>query len=90
MSVPEIIFGRCPVCGDTSADYAAASLTPADSQSNLDVVGNGTILEYYQGELMCEVCKKTRIMREESELSAEKHAEEDAFRAAAGFVRTVT
>jgi len=85
MSFPEIIFGICPVCGGKGGE--AGSSSSADAANTSD--GNGYVLEYYKGDLMCEMCKKRLIADEESVKAAEKHAKEEGFRAGAGFKRTV-
>ena len=55
----------------------------------VDTSGNGVVLEMYNGQLMCEVCKNRLSSDEESIRSAEKHAESERFRNAVGFQRSV-
>ena len=89
MGNPEkIIFGICSVCGADAGDKAGAS--GADSSSNIDSTGNGVILMYYNGQLMCEVCKNRLSSDQESIDSAQRHADEQRFRDSAGFVRSVS
>ena len=90
MSFPEIKFGICPVCGSKGKDYPASALTSADAQDNLDTNGSGVVLEYHNGELMCEICKNRLQADDESLISARKHAEEEKFRQNAGFVKTIS
>ncbi len=89
MSFPEIKFGVCPECGSKGKDYPASALTSADAQDNLDTTGHGVVLEYYNGKLMCELCKKQKQADEESLNSASKHAEEEKFRQKAGFTQSI-
>ena len=87
---PEIAFGKCTRCGSKSgADYPASDLTSADSQSNLDIVGNGVTLVWFRGDLMCDVCIKEIIQREESNIDRYKREREETFRAKSGFKNTV-
>ena len=87
MSIPKVIFGKCPVCGGGGGDDPNAS--GADVPATL-TEGNGIPLVYYQGELMCEICKQTKINEEESLRVAEKHSDAEDFRAQAGFTNTVS
>lgn len=87
MSFPKIIFGTCPRCGGKGADDPNASDADATAR---DTDGNGVILEYYRGELFCEICKKEKIAEEETELEAQKDTEAQEFRAKAGFQTTIT
>ena len=89
-SIPKIIFGKCPRCGGTGGDAPASSLTPADSQSNIVEVGNGYVLKYVDGELMCEICEKEYFADIEGEEESDKHDDEESFRAKAGFRKTIT
>lgn len=93
----DIIYGICKVCGNRGKDYPATSLTTADSQSNIDGAANPTLtapskgveLIYYNGKLMCHVCKNRLESDEQSRISADKHAEAEEFRSKVGFVNTV-
>jgi hypothetical protein len=82
-----IIFGKCPLCGNNGADYATVSA--CDSTSNLDTTGNGISLIKFRGDVMCTLCKDIILSREESERMAEKHAEAQRFRSALGFKTSV-
>ena len=84
------MFGICPVCSSDGGDYPAADLTTADSQTNIDETGEGVPLVMYQGRKMCEMCKNRLIADEESIESARRDAEEQRFRSAAGFTKTIT
>jgi len=86
MGFPETIFGKCPICGGSAADDADAS---GADQSARDTDGDGVILVTYNGQLMCEVCKNKKIADEQSRISAQKHANEERFRQAAGFRKTI-
>lgn len=86
--IPKIIFGRCPRRGHLGPDYSSADISSADTVEGDS--GNGYPLEYYRGELMCEMCKKRLIQDEESLDMADRHSEEEQFRANAGFKRTIT
>ena len=86
MSFPEIIFGICQECGGQGGDYASPGNGNADAR---DTTGNGLVLEYYDGKYVCSMCKQTLINNEQSLLAAEKHADEQKFRAKAGFLNSV-
>jgi len=88
-SLPDKIWAKCPICG-SGGDYPASALTGADAQSNIVETAVGQYLVWHEGDLMCESCKKNRIQRAESYLSAEKHSKEQSFRDAIGFTKTVT
>ncbi len=88
MGNPEnAIFGICKVCGADGGDDPAAS--GADTPAT-DVTGNGVPLVYYEGDLMCELCKKQKQAEVESLENAERHADEERFRQQAGFTNTIT
>lgn len=87
---PHVAFGPCQKCGGRAADYPASELTPADSTSNLDLVGNGHRLAEFRGELWCELCIKEEKQREESIDDHDKRQLEETFRASAGFKQTIT
>ena len=86
MAFPEIKFGICNICGGKGGDYASPG---AGNAAARDTVGNGLVLEWYDGKLVCEMCKKILIADEESLVSSERHAEEQRFRDKAGFKRSV-
>jgi len=86
MGFPEIKFGICPICEAAAADDANASGADVSAR---DTTGDGVVLEYYQGELMCELCKKQKIADEESLRVSERHADEERFRHQAGFINSV-
>jgi len=56
----------------------------------VDETGGGVPLVWYKGRKMCEVCKNRLMADDESLEAARKHAEEESFRANAGFVKTIT
>jgi len=86
VSFPDVIFGICPVCGSDGGDKADAS--GADAPAT-DTTGNGVVLEYYQGNLMCQLCKKQKVADVETLIATQRRADEERFRRAAGFVNTV-
>ena len=87
MGNPEnTIFGICPVCGADGGDDPNAS--GADAPAT-DTTGNGVPLYYCQGDLMCKLCVKRKEADEESLMAAERRADEERFRQAAGFTNTV-
>lgn len=83
---PSIKFGICQVCNGQGADYAnpGTGNVPAT-----DIVGNGVVLEWYDGKLVCPLCKKELIADQESIVSSDKHAEEERFRGQVGFLSRV-
>lgn len=85
----DTLFGRCNVCGQDGGDAPAASLSGADSTSNIVANGSGVVLIKYKGRLMCEQCKTRLSSDEESIVSAHKHAESQSFRDKVGFKRSV-
>lgn len=94
--ISDVIYGKCPICGDAARDYPAASLTSADAQDNIDGADSsltdpskGVPLEWWRGELMCRTCKNRLQADDESLIAAERHAESQSFRDKAGFVREV-
>lgn len=84
--IPNIIWGVCPRCGSRGADYASVSSADAEAR---DTTGNGTVLESFRGELMCELCIKTILQDEESMEIADKNIEDEIFLAKAGFKHTI-
>ena len=88
-SIPDNVHAKCPVCGSGS-DYPAADLTSADAQTNISAERVKQTLVWFEGELMCEVCKQNRINRNQSDEVAERCGEEQEFRDAAGFKRIIT
>ena len=88
-TIPSLIHAKCPVCG-SGHDYPASVLTGADSQSNIDSDAQKDTLVWFQGLLMCLTCKQNKINRQQSEVSAERHTEEQSFRDSAGFRRTIS
>jgi hypothetical protein len=86
---PDTLFGICPRCNADGGDYAVADLDNSANNTDVDVSGNGVPLEYYDGKLMCELCVKRYIADEETKVSNRKQAEEERFRAKAGFTTTV-
>lgn len=88
-AVTDIIFGKCPVCGSDGGDCPAEDLSSADSVSNIDEAGNGVVLEYYNGKLMCRICKKRLQADEETKTANQRRSEDERFRQKAGFKRTI-
>lgn len=84
------VFGKCHRCGGSGPDKPAASLTTADAQGNLNTLAQGEILTYFEGILMCDYCIQSEKNRRQSIMSADRHAEEESFRARVGFKRTVS
>jgi hypothetical protein len=87
MSFPETIFGICPVCGAAGADDPAPSSADAPAT---DTTGNGVVLEYYEGKLMCQMCIKQKQADAETKKDNSRRAEEERFRNNAGFANTVS
>ena len=85
---PANLYAKCPVCG-SGGDVPASQLTGADSQSNIDPAPKGEYLVYYEGDLMCQLCKDNKINRAHSELVSEKLSAEQEFRDNVGFKRTI-
>lgn len=85
MPFPEIIFGRCPVCGGKGTDDAASG----SQHSTEDHTGAGYNLLYYEGQLMCKMCKKRLRNDEESRQAEIRRNEEQVFRDKLGFKRNM-
>ena len=85
MNLPEIVFGRCPICGGKGQDYESSdeNLTSADIVR--DGYGTGLALILFRGDYICEYCRHNIINREQSENEAEKDQRDQDFRAGAGF-----
>lgn len=86
MSFPNVIFGKCQVCGGGGGD--APTPSSADAPAT-DTIGNGMPLEEYDGKMMCKICIQDAKAREESKLDTERRSEEERFRQAADFVKSV-
>lgn len=89
MELYPVTFGKCPRCGANGGDYPAADISDADSDSNLEVVGNGVKLELFRGDWLCPMCVKEIKQDEESRKHAKKHADAERFRGRAGFSNSV-
>ncbi len=85
MSFPEVKFGICQVCGADGGDHDNPSSADASAR---DTTGSGVLLEEYDGKMMCQLCIKSKKADEEGKIAADRHAEEDRFRAQAGFVNS--
>ena len=68
-----------------TSDGSSTDVRTVANSYKIDETGNGVILAYYKGRLMCEVCKNRLDADEESIRSAEKHAESEQFRQSVGF-----
>lgn len=82
---PYIAFGPCTRCGRRGPD---ASGTDADA-SPLDTTGDGLDLEFFRGELMCDLCKKEILDMEHAEQEASRHGRTQEFMSRAGFRSTI-
>lgn len=87
MSFPDVVFGRCPVCGARGDDADVSSISSADASTS--DVGNGVELVYHRGQYICEVCKNRLVSDDESMASARRQAKEERFRQNAGFRKTI-
>jgi len=87
--IPDKIYAKCHICG-SGGDYPASGLTNADSQSNIDVTPTGDYVRWFQGSLMCELCIQNKINRDQSEVSADRHADEQDFRDQVGYRRSIS
>jgi len=75
MAFPETIFGKCPVCGGGGENNP----DPGDAFSTEDHSGVGYRLYYYQGRLMCKMCKKRLSNNEQSKIAIAKYNENQRF-----------
>lgn len=82
-------FGKCPRCGSSGADYSAADISDADSDSDLDTTGNGVKLELFRGKWLCPMCIKEIEQDEESIKHQKQWSEGERFRGKAGFSKNI-
>ena len=75
MPFPMIKYGRCPVCGGVGKDHP----DPGDQFSTEDHAGAGYNLEYYEGRLMCNMCKKRLQGYAQTALKNSKYDERQRF-----------
>ena len=75
MAFPNLKFGKCPVCGGGGDDDSGSG----SQHSTEDHAGEGYVLEYYQGRLMCARCKKRLRNDEESIVAAARYNENQRF-----------
>ena len=75
MSLPEVIFGKCPVCGGGGKDDSDSG----SAFSTEDHAGEGYELVYYQGKAMCKMCRKRLMAYAEDDINSAKRNEEEAF-----------
>ena len=85
---PKETFGVCPICGGTEADQTVG-LTSADAPAR-DLLGDGTILYWYDDMWVCEICMNDRKQDKETKEVAEKIAADKEFLGEAGFIQTPT
>ena len=83
---PKETFGVCPICGGTEADQTVC-LTSADAPAR-DLLGDGTILYWYDDMWVCEICMNDRKQDKETKEVAEKIASDKEFLGEAGFIQT--
>ena len=85
---PKETFGVCPICGG-SEKYQTVGLTSADAPAR-DLLGDGTILYWYDDMWVCEICMNDRKQDAETKEVADKIAEDKEFLAEAGFIQMPT
>ena len=85
---PKETFGVCPICGGTEADQTVG-LTNADAPAR-DLLGDGTILDWYKDMWVCEICMNDRKQDKETKEVAEKISADKEFLGEAGFIQTPT
>lgn len=86
MGFPNVVFGKCQVCGGGGGD--APTPSSADAPAT-DTTGNGMPLEEYGGKFMCKICIQEAKAREESKFDTERRSEEERFRQTAGFESSI-
>jgi hypothetical protein len=89
MPFPKVIFGKCPICGSDGGDAPESSLTGADATTDIDEEGNGVELVYYNGDLMCHICRNRKIAEEETRIANDKRNDAESFRNKAGFKHSI-
>ena len=75
MPIPKDIFGKCPVCGGGGTDDPNSD----GGFSTEDHTGQGYRLRYYPQGLMCQLCHKEIVAREEGAKKSEKLREQQRF-----------
>lgn len=82
---PHIAYGPCGRCGRRGPDAEGSS---ADA-SPLDTTGTGLDLEFFRGELMCDLCKKEILDTEYGTREAQRHARTAEFLSRAGYQNNI-
>lgn len=75
MAFPRVKYGRCPVCGGMGKNDP----DPGPAFSTEDHTGTGYYLIYYDGRLMCRMCKKRLSNNAETAIKTAKYNEEQEF-----------
>ncbi len=75
MSFPETVFGKCPICGGGGANNAS----PGDAFSTEDHTGVGYELVLYNGQYICQMCRKRLMANEESAIKSAKYRSDQEF-----------
>lgn len=86
MTFPKIIYGKCPVCGGVGTNNS----NPGSAFSTEDHTGTGYNLAYYRGRLMCQMCRKQIMAREESLIMSELYNAEQKFRESMGVKKSIS
>lgn len=81
---PEVVMGKCPKCTSAPEDNDA---TEAEADVDDDITEQVPLV-WHKGDWICKSCLNKDISDDESELMADKHGQEEEFRANAGFVKT--
>ncbi len=82
---PDDNFGRCPVCGGVGENDDDAG----SAFSTEDHAGVGYTLDYYQGELMCQLCIKRKKKEVEDKIATDKYREDQELRDRLGYRRSM-
>jgi len=75
MAFPEELFGKCPIHGGGGTDDPNSG----SAFSTEDHTGEGYKLVYYQGKLMCELCRKRLMADDESSVKQAQYRENQEF-----------
>ena len=75
MTFPNEKFGKCPIHGGGGTDDSGSG----SHHSTEDHTSYGYPLVYYQGRLMCKLCRKRLMAYEESKVAQDKYNENQRF-----------
>ena len=85
MGFPKVKYGQCPVCGGKGEDDPSSGT----QHSTEDHAGAGYNLVYYEGRLMCKMCKKRLKNDAETAIKTAAYNENQKFLEKCGVRKTM-